>query len=492
MTITQVVNQRNYGFYINGHHESPKGDTFDRFNPGNGELVATFARADIDTTERAISVAREAFDDGDWPLSSGQYRARILNRLAALMTRDKEKLSRIEADETGKPITQARQDVEGSIGLAEFAAAMALTMHGDTHTNLGNGFTGLITREPCGVVAMVTPWNFPLLQLMQKLPFALAAGCTAVCKPAEVTAGTTLEIAFLLEEAGLPAGVLNVVTGSGSKVGDYMSKSEKVDLLSFTGSTAVGQSIIQASAGSLKRLSMELGGKAASIVFPDADMDKAVEGVLRGVTFNSGECCVSGARLLVHEDIATDFVEALRKAMEKMKVGLSSEEDAEIGAMIHESHLEQVLSFISQARSQGGKVITGGQRLTGEKYDRGFFVSPTIVDEVAEDSSLFRDEVFGPVLSVTRFSTADEAIRLANNVDYGLANTVWSTSLDTSMYVSRRLQSGTVWINTTIDGAPQLPGGGVKKSGYGREMGHAGFEEFTEVKTIQMRTATSL
>lgn len=493
MTTLQSTTERvrRYGVYINGETLTPDLEISQRRDPGTGKIVAEFVRSDAETVQAAIDSARAAFDAREWSHSSGQFRAGILLRLAELMRRDRELLARIEAEESGKPIRLARGDVDGSIGLVEYAAALALTMHGDVHTNLGEGFMGLVTREPSGVVAMVTPWNFPLLLLMQKLPFALAAGCTTVAKPSELTAGTTLETARLLEEAGLPAGVFNVVTGAGSLVGDLFARSNDVDVLSFTGSTAVGKSIVEASAGSLKRLSMELGGKAASIVFPDADMDDAVAGVLRGVTFNQGECCVSGARLLIHDDIADTFLDALRTKMEELKVGTALDEETDLGAMIHERHMDQVLEFIANARQDGATVISGGVRLLDGELSDGFFVAPTIVDRVTPEARLFREEVFGPVLSVTRFSSIDEAIELANSVDYGLANSVWSTNINTALAVSRRLESGTVWVNTTIDGAPQLPGGGVKQSGYGREMGQAGFDEFTEVKTIQIRTQTN-
>lgn len=371
-THTDIDRVRSYGVVIDGATEHLDSEPFERRNPGTGELVARFARADEHVTQRGIDAARRAFDEGEWPTISGQARSRVLSTLATLMRRDHEKLARIEAEETGKPISTARGDVEGSIGLVEYAAACALTTHGDVHTNLGPGFTGLVTREPCGVVAMVTPWNFPLLLLMQKLPFALAAGCTAVCKPSELTAGTTLEVASLLEEARLPSGVFNVVTGPGRVVGELLARSPEVDFLSFTGSTAVGESIVAASSGTLKRLSLELGGKAASIVFPDADLEKAADGVLFAVTFNSGECCVSGARLLVHEDIADEFVAVLGRKAAELHVGAPLDEEATVGAMIHEQHLDGVLGFVAGAREDGATVVSGGERLTEGAFGDGF------------------------------------------------------------------------------------------------------------------------
>jgi acyl-CoA reductase-like NAD-dependent aldehyde dehydrogenase len=477
---------RSYGHHIAGVESAPTGEVIERRCPGTGDHVATFARGTRDDAERAIAAARTAFDEGPWPRMSGQDRARVLLRLAELMRRDAEGLARIEAEEVGKPIRLARGDVQSSIGLVEYAAALAMTMHGEVHSHLGEDFTGLVVREPCGVIGMITPWNFPLLQLVQKLPFALGAGCTAVCKPSELTSGTTVEMARLVVEAGAPQGVFNVVTGQGSVVGQALAESAQVDFLSFTGSTAVGRRVVEASQGNLKRVSLELGGKGATIVFPDADLDEAVDAAVFANVFNSGECCVSGTRLLVHEDIADRFVAAVSDRVQHVRVGSPLDDDTDVGAMIHAEHLDKVLAMVARAEEEGGKVLAGGGRPAS--VPDGYYVSPTVVDEVAEGTSLFREEVFGPVLAVTRFHDAEEAVRLANAVDYGLANSVWSKNIDVAFSVARQLRSGTVWINTTIDGAPQLPGGGVKASGYGREMGQAGFDEFTELKTVQIRT----
>lgn len=479
---------RTYGVFVNGAERPPSSNLSTRENPGTREPVARFTSAGPEEAAEAVTAARRAFDDGDWAWRSGRERAAVLHALAALMRRDQESLARIDAEESGKPVRLARGDVAASIAMTEYAASLAMTGHGEAHTGLGPGFTGLVTREPCGVVAMITPWNFPLLLLMQKLPYALAAGCTAVCKPSELTSGSTLEIARLATEAGLPDGVFNVVTGPGSTVGDFLARSRDVDLLSFTGSTAVGRSIVEGSAGNLKRLSLELGGRAASIVFPDADLEDAVDGVLFAALFNQGECCVSGGRLLVHEDVADRFVAALVERVGELRVGAPLDESADIGALIHAAHLDAVLGGVSAAEKDGATVIAGGTRLTSGAFGAGYFMAPTIVDQVSPSSRLFHDEIFGPVLAVTRFRTEDEAVELANAVDYGLANSVWSKDIDTALALGRRLRSGTVWVNTTIDGAPQLPGGGRKESGYGREMGLAGFEEFTEVKTVQIRS----
>lgn len=488
MTTSSPSAPRVYGHFVDDGWLAGA-ESIERRDPSTGRLVARFSQGTEKDVRAALVAARTAFDEGSWPLVSGQERSRTLTTLASLMKRDADKLARIEAEEVGKPIRQARADVENSIGLTEYAAALALTMHGEAHNHLGRDLTGLVMREPCGVVGMITPWNFPLLQLMQKMPFALAAGCTAICKPSELTSGTTLEMAALAREAGLPHGVFNVVTGSGSVVGSAIATSSLVDMMSFTGSTTVGRSIIGASQNTINRVSLELGGKGATVVFADADLDDALDAAIYANVFNNGECCVSGTRLLIEESVADDFVSRLTRRLDLLKVGDPLAEDTDIGPMIHEAHLEKVLSMIHNATEAGSSLIAGGQRLNGAAYDAGYFVAPTVIDRVSPETQLFREEVFGPVLAVTRFRGTEQALQLANAVDYGLANSVWTKNIDRAWHVAKHLRSGTVWINTTIDGAPQLPSGGVRSSGYGREMGQAGFDEFTELKTIQMRTA---
>lgn len=478
---------RRYGHIVGGE-ETMTSETVERRSPASGVVVSTYARGTTQDAEHAISVAREAFESGPWPRMTGMQRGRILTAAATLMRESLDQLVDIEADETGKPTVLARGDVGASIEMFEYAAALAATAHGDAHTELGEDFTALVVREPVGVVAMITPWNFPLLLLAQKLPFALAAGCTAVVKPSELTSGTAVELARLLLRAGLPAGVCNVVTGQGSVVGNALASSDDVDLLSFTGSTATGTRITEASAGSVKRLSMELGGKAASIVYDDADLDDALDGVLFGALFNQGECCVQGARLLVQDSIADTFVARVQAAFGRVKVGPPSDTASEVGPMIHSEHLEKVAELVADAVRGGANLRIGGERLTGAAWDAGAYYAPTLLDGVNSTHAAFHEEIFGPVLTVTRFTDVEEAIILANATQYGLAGSIWTKDIDKALRTARGMKSGRVWVNTTIDGAPSLPAGGMKKSGYGREMGQAGYEEFTELKAIQIRT----
>lgn len=479
---------RRYGIFVDGAFDAADDrSSIARNSPVDGRELAVYAAGDRTDALRAIAAARRAFDDGPWPATSSMDRARTLLRVADLMRANAERLALIEAEETGKPLRYAESDVAGSAELFEYAAGLAMAAHGEAHTGLGEGATALVVREPAGVAAMILPWNFPLLLLAQKLPFALAAGCTAVVKPSEFTSGTALELAGILAEAGVPAGVVNVVTGYGADVGAVLAESPDVDLLSFTGSTATGHAITAASAGTAKRLSMELGGKAANIVFDDADLDDALDGVLFGAFFNNGECCVAGSRLLVQDSIADDFVERLVAATQQIRVGDPLDGSTDVGPMIHGGHLEKVRAHIASAESHGGRIAVGGGVPRGVETSSGHFVEPTIVLDVTEASPEFHQEIFGPVLTVTRFTDAEEAVALANATEYGLSGSLWTKNIDRALSVAKKLRSGRVWVNTTIDGGPQLPAGGMKQSGYGREMGNAGFEEFTEVKTILIR-----
>lgn len=476
---------RQYGHFINGKEIQPStGRWIERVCPANGELVAKFAEGVADEVILAIKAARQAFDIGPWPRMTGQQRSQLIQAFSERIRTEKERLAQIEVEEVGKPIRFARQDIEGVVALTSYAAGLAMQMHGDAYTSIGDQKLGLIVREPIGVVGMVTPWNFPALIFAQKMPFALAAGCTCVAKPSELTSGTALELAKLAHEVGIPAGVVNVVTGYGDPVGEELMSSPLTDMSSFTGSTPIGRRVIQNSIESIKKVAVELGGKAANIVFADADLDDAVDGTMMGIFFNQGEVCCSGTRLIIEESIADDFMQRLVEKTANLKVGDPFDDDTDVGAMIHKSHMESVLGMIEKGQQEGAELLLGGQRMVAENSNKGFFVAPTIFDRVSTSMSVFREEIFGPVLSTTRFKTESEAITLANDTEYGLANGVWSKDIGKILRVTRALKSGTVWANTMIDGAPQLPFGGYKASGFGREMGQTGFDEFTEIKTI--------
>lgn len=467
---------------------SGDGATFDRMSPAHGVLVSRSARGGAAETEAAIAAARRAFDQGDWRDMPGKDRAALLNRVADLIDRDRDRIALIEVLESGKPIAQARGEIEGAADLWRFAAALARTVHGDSHNTLGADMLGVVLKEPIGVAAIITPWNFPFLIVSQKLPFALAAGCMAVVKPSEMTPSTTVILGELLIEAGLPAGVVNIVLGFGDPVGAVMSAHPGVDMVSFTGSTGVGKRIVAAASGTLKKVSLELGGKNPQVIFPDADLDAAADAIVFGVYFNAGECCNSGSRIIVHRDVAAALLDKVAALSARVPFGDPLDERTQVGAIISDAHLQKIDGYVRGAVDAGAHVVTGGGALEIDGLG-GQFYRPTVIAGVRPDMAIAREEVFGPVLSVLTFATEAEALELANAATYGLSAGVWSRDIHTCLSFARKVQAGTVWTNTWMDGFAEMPFGGVKESGQGRELGRYGLEEYLEVKTVQMRVA---
>jgi acyl-CoA reductase-like NAD-dependent aldehyde dehydrogenase len=419
---------------------------------------------------------------------TGADRARALRRFAELVDGRRDALAALDSEEGGKPIRMTRGEIDGVVGHIEYAASLAHTDHGTAWTELDAGFVAYASHVPLGVAALIVPWNFPALIAAQKLPYALAAGCTTVIKPSELTSSSALELARLAHEAGLPAGTVNVVTGLGPTTGAALVAHPGVDVISFTGSTATGRRVAAQAGADLKRVGLELGGKAANVVFADADLERAADAAVHAAFFNQGECCVSGSRLLVQDAVADDFLAAVVARARELVVGDPADEDTDIGPMIHGDHLERVLSYVAAGHDEGAALLTGGRRLDDAPRAGGFFVEPTVFDDVAPTARIFREEIFGPVLSAARFADIDEAIRLANATDYGLSNAVWTSNVATAQRVSAELRSGTVWVNTNIDGAPALAFGGMGASGLGREVGLEGLREYTASKTVQIRS----
>jgi betaine-aldehyde dehydrogenase len=473
-----------YQLWINGKPETSRsGKTFDRRSPAHDVVVGVYQLAGSEETDLAVAAARRAFDEGPWPKRAGADRASCLSKLASLIRKNAEGLALIETLESGKPIAQARNEMEWAAGIWDYAAASCRNLAGDTYNSLGEQMLGLVIREPIGVVGMITPWNFPLLIISQKLPFALAAGCTCVVKPSELTPGTTLRLGPLLAEAGIPNGVVNILSGFGDPVGIRLSSHPDVDMMSFTGSTEVGKSVVAASRSNLKKVGLELGGKNPQIIFADADLEAALDAAVFGICFNMGECCNSGSRLLVERSIYENFVERLIGLTREVQVGDPLDENTKVGAIVNEEQLDKILRYIEDGQRSGASLRLGGKQLKGAA---GRFVEPTIFSDVRPDMAIAREEIFGPVLSVLAFDQVDEAIAIANSTPYGLSAAVWTRDLDRAFAVSRGVRAGTIWINTFMEGPAELPFGGYKESGLGRELGKSAIEEFTDLKTIQV------
>jgi betaine-aldehyde dehydrogenase len=478
----------NHDHWINSKPVEPRNGTrINRYSPADGRVIAAAAAGTADDISAAVAAARSAFDSGPWTGMPGSARAAILGRLADLMEGQSEALARLEAEEAGKPIVAARMEIGVAVSLTRYAASLAWNMTGRLITDGGADKLGLVMHQPRGVAGMIVAWNYPALCLMQKLPYALAAGCAVVIKPSEFTPGTTLMIARMATEAGVPRGQVNVVIGTGEIVGEAMTSHRDIDMISFTGSSKVGRRVGAKCADTLKHYSLELGGKGANIIFADADMNAAVEATYQGFTFNKGEECCSCARILVEESVAERFTEKLVSRCRRAKIGMPLDENTDMGPMIHQQQMEKVLGYIAKGRAEGARLLTGGERATGPGLDQGLFVPPTLFDHVGTEMTIYREEIFGPVACIVAFRTLDEAVMLGNDTEYGLANGVWSVNIDKALTVMRRLRSGMVYVNTYFESLPQLPLGGMKASGAGHENGPEGLQEFLQTRSAFIR-----
>jgi acyl-CoA reductase-like NAD-dependent aldehyde dehydrogenase len=474
---------REFGFWLDGAYEGGR-EMFERASPGHGVPVTRIPKCTVADLNAAVAAARRAFEDRSWAGLAGADRAGVLLRTAELLRQRRDEIAYWEVLENGKPIAQARGEIDHCIACFEVGAGAARLLHGDSFNSLGDGLFGMVLREPVGVVGLITPWNFPFLILCERVPFILASGCTLVVKPSEVTSATTLILGEILAEAGLPKGAYNVVTGSGRTIGQALTEHPDVDMLSFTGSTGVGRSVVHAAADSnFKKLGLELGGKNPIIVFADADLEDAADGAAFGISFNSGQCCVSSSRLIVDARVADEFEAILAAKMKKIVVGDPLDEATQVGAITTDAQNQTILSYIDKGRAEGAKVLTGGSVMD---LGRGSYIAPTLFSGVTPDMSIARDEIFGPVLSSFTFNTMEEAIRLANDTVYGLAASVWSKNIDTALTVSRRVRAGRFWVNCIMAGGPEMPLGGFKQSGWGREAGIYGVEEYTQVKSVHV------
>lgn len=456
---------------------------FDTMNPATGEVLTQIVEAGSKEVDQAVAAARKAFDDrgGPWRKMSASDRGKLIWKLADLIERNIDELAELETLDNGKPIFESRQvDMPMVIDVLRYYAGWATKIHGETVNTFETAFTYTL-REPVGVVGLIIPWNFPLLLASWKLGPALACGNTIVMKPAEQTPLTTLRLGELAIEAGFPGGVMNIVTG-GPETGKAIVQHPGINKIAFTGSTAVGKEIMRGAADSLKRITLELGGKSPNVVFSDADIDSAVRGAINGIFYGKGEVCNAGSRLFVESKLQDEFVDKLVSRAKKMQPADPLDPKTRLGAIVSQEQMNTVLSYIEAGKKEA-QLITGGNRVTLDG-SKGFFLEPTIFGGVTNDMKIAQEEIFGPVLSVLAFDDVDQVIEQANANPYGLAAAVWTKDIKKAHIVSRRLQAGTVWINTygLMDAA--LPFGGFKQSGFGRELGMHAIEHYTELKTV--------
>ncbi|MEZ4749367.1 MAG: aldehyde dehydrogenase family protein [Bdellovibrionota bacterium] len=465
----------------NEWYEAQSGKYFDVINPSTEEKLGSVAEADKADVDAAVKAARRAFEEGPWKTMSARERGRIIHRIAMLIDKHKEELAELETLNNGKPINETLgADLPLTIECFEYYAGLADKIHGETIPVNGN-FLNYTLREPAGVVAQIIPWNFPLLMAAWKLGPALATGCTVVLKPAEQTPFTALRLGEILLEAGLPQGVVNILPGFGPTAGAALAMHPDVDKVAFTGSTEVGKLIMEMAAQSnLKRVSLELGGKAPNVVFADADLDAAVAGTLRGIFFNQGEVCCAGSRLFVEESVRDKFLDKLKKEADSLIVGDPLDRKTQMGAQVSDEQFKKILGYIEKGKAEGAKVLAGGERAR----DKGYFIKPTVFDCPSDDLTIIQDEIFGPVVSALSFKDMDDLKERANKTIYGLSAGVWSRDIGKAHRLARDIKAGTVWVNCYNCFDAASPFGGYKQSGFGRELGEYALELYTQVKSV--------
>ena len=458
--------------------------TFETGNPATGEVLTHVAEASASDVDKAVSAARKAFEDrsGAWRKMSASERGRLIWKISDLVEKNLDELAELETLDNGKPIFESRYvDIPMVIDVLRYYAGWATKIHGETINTFENSFTYTL-REPVGVVGLIVPWNFPLLIASWKLGPALACGNTIVLKPAEQTPLSAIRFGQLAVEAGLPAGVLNILTG-GPEVGKAIVRHPGIDKIAFTGSTSVGKEIMRGAADSLKRITLELGGKSPNIVFADSDLDNAVKGAITGIFYGKGECCNAGSRLFVQNKVKDEFLEKLIARATKMQPADPLDPKTRLGAIVSQEQMQNVLGYIEAGKKEGAQIVAGGNRAS-VNGDKGFFLEPTIFTGVNNNMKIAQEEIFGPVLATLSFDDVDEVIDLANKNPYGLAAAVWTRDIAKANQISRRLRAGLIWINTYGLMDTAVPFGGFKNSGFGRELGMHAIEHYTELKSV--------
>ncbi|HEY0182583.1 MAG TPA: aldehyde dehydrogenase family protein [Rhodopila sp.] len=472
------------GLLIDGARvPATSGRIFETIDPATEQVITEVAEAGVEDIDAAVTSGRRALE-GAWGMMRGSDRGRLLLKLAGLIEQNRDELIELESRDTGKPVSAIRrQDLPAVLDTLSYYAGLADRITGQVIPTRPDALTYTV-REPLGVVGAIVPWNFPMMIGMWKVAPALACGCTVVLKPAELTPLTALRIGDLALEAGFPNGVLNVVPGHGKVAGAALVDHADVDKITFTGSPAVGREILRGASGNLKRVTLELGGKSANIIFPDADLDAAVKAAGSGIFFNTGQVCSAGSRILVHASVYDDVVARLAARAEAIRIGNPMETSTGMGPLVSGVQMQRVLNYIDIGRNEGASVVTGGGRIGKQ----GFFVSPTVFAGVKHDMRISQEEIFGPVAAVVKFDDESDALRIANGTRYSLAAGVWSGDIARVHHFAQRLKAGTVWVNTFGPTDIRLPWGGARDSGFGREHGDVAVENFTEPKTVWIST----